>query len=353
MKPQMTLYLSDKMKVLSFIAITMVIYIHTYYTEGEAYSAFSTLQRFCGGVGISGVANPLFYFISGYLFFMGMTNVSECFPKIKKRIRTLFVPYLLANTIAFAMYAALDGISRLSPALYNVVNFHILDWFKLDLPTILYNVYWGPVAFQLWFVRDMMIFVLLSPIIYCCMKLFASKRWLAIGSLILLLATYAFTSMHVIWMAIGGIIAMTGIIDITEFGSTRMKDIVMLLCIGIFFIISFLVSANVYEIPFKGHSLFGVIGLWMLYDRIVSGRLLLPKSQWLTTSCSLTFFIYLVHEPTLLIFKKIPLLLSSGELALTLSFLLVPLIFISATIYIGALLRKWIPNAFSLYVGGR
>lgn len=109
----MTPYLSDKMKVLSLIAITMVIYIHTYYIEGEAYSAFSTLQRFFGGVGISGVANPLFYFISGYLFFMGMTNVSECFPKIKKRFRTLFVPYLLANTIAFAMYAALDGISHL------------------------------------------------------------------------------------------------------------------------------------------------------------------------------------------------------------------------------------------------
>lgn len=353
MKPQMTPYLSDKMKVLSLIAITMVIYIHTYYTEGEGYSSFSTMQRFFGGVGISGVANPLFYFISGYLFFMGMTNVSECIPKIKKRIRTLLVPYLLANTIAFAMYAALDGISRMSPALYNVVNFHILDWFELDLPTILYNVYWGPVAFQLWFVRDMMIFVILSPIIYCCLRLFASKRWLAVAGLLLLIATYAFTSMHVIWMAIGGIIALTGIIDITKCGSTRMKDIVIFICLGIFLTISFCKSANIYEIPFKGHALLGVIGLWMLYDRIVAGRMLLPKSKWLTTSCSLTFFIYLVHEPTLLIFKKIPLLLSSGELVLTLSFLLVPLIFISTTIYIGALLRKWIPNAFSLYVGGR
>lgn len=39
MKPQMTPYLSDKMKVLSLIAITTVIYIHTYYTEGEGYSS--------------------------------------------------------------------------------------------------------------------------------------------------------------------------------------------------------------------------------------------------------------------------------------------------------------------------
>lgn len=353
MKSKMTPYLSDKMKVLSLIAITMVIYIHTYYTEGEGYSSFSTIQRFLGGVGISGIANPLFYFMSGYLFFMGMTKTGECLPKIKKRIRTLLVPYFLANTIAFFMYAALDGISRLSPMLYNVVNFHILDWLKLDVLTILYNVYWGPVAFQLWFVRDMMFFVLLSPIIYSCLKLLVSKRWLAIIGLVLLLASYAFTSMHVIWMAIGGIIAMSRIIDLTEYRSTRTKDIIMYLCLVIFLSISFCKSANVYEIPFNGHALFGVIGLWMLYDRIVAGRLLLPNSKWLTTSCSLTFFIYLVHEPTLLIFKKIPLLLSSSEFALTLSFLLVPIVFVSVTFYIGALLRKWIPNAFSLYVGGR
>lgn len=350
---KMTPYLSDKIKVLSLIAITMVIYAHTYYTEGEGFPLYHSLQHFLGVMGICCIANPLFYFTSGYLFFMGMTKVSECLPKIKKRIRTLLVPYLLANTIAFAMYAALDGISRMSPALYNVVNFHILDWFKLDLPTILYNVYWGPVAFQLWFVRDMMIFVLLSPIIYYCLRLFASKRCLAVAGLLVLIATYAFTSMHVIWMAIGGIIAMTGIIDITEYRSSQTKDIIMFLCLGIFLTISFCKSANIYEIPFNGHALFGVIGLWMLYDRIVAGRLLLPKSKWLTTSCSLTFFIYLVHEPTLLIFKKIPLLLSSSEFALTLSFLLVPIVFVSVTIYMGTLLRKLIPNAFSLYVGGR
>lgn len=165
MKSKMTSYLSDKMKVLSLIAITMVIYIHTYYTEGENYPMYQTFQRFIGGVGISGIANPLFYFISGYLFFMGMTKVQECFPKMKKRFRTLLVPYLLANTIAFVMYAVLDGITRLSPSLYNVVNFHILDWFSLDVSTLLYNVYWAPVAFQLWFVRDMIIFVTLSPLI--------------------------------------------------------------------------------------------------------------------------------------------------------------------------------------------
>jgi surface polysaccharide O-acyltransferase-like enzyme len=84
MNPKMTSYLSHKIKVQSLIAITMVIYIHTYYTEGEGYSMFMALQRFVGGTGLSSIANPLFYLTSGYLFFMGMKNAKECFPKIKK-----------------------------------------------------------------------------------------------------------------------------------------------------------------------------------------------------------------------------------------------------------------------------
>lgn len=135
----MSPYLSDKIKVISLIAITMVIYIHTYYTEGENYTLFMSLQRFFGGVGLSGIANPLFYLISGYLFFININSVYECFPKIKKRFHTLFIPYILANTLAFILYAFLDGISRLSLALYNVVNFHILNWLQLDLITLLKN----------------------------------------------------------------------------------------------------------------------------------------------------------------------------------------------------------------------
>ena len=37
---------------------------------------------------------------------------------------------------------------------------------------------------------------------------------------------------------------------------------------------------------------------------------------------------------------------------LTVCFLLVPLFFIVATIYVGVLLRKWMPKALSVYMGG-
>lgn len=348
---KMSPYLSDKIKVISLIAITMVIYIHTYYTEGENYTLFMSLQRFFGGVGLSGIANPLFYLISGYLFFININSVYECFPKIKKRFHTLFIPYILANTLAFILYAFLDGISRLSLALYNVVNFHILNWLQLDLITLLKNIYWEPVAFQLWFVRDMILFVLLTPIIFYILKFCSQKKWTSLLLLFILILYYFVTSHHVIWMAIGGIISMSNIINIAEYCPTKQKDIVMYISAAIFIFFVVCNSFNIYTLKY-GYALFGVIAFWLLYDKIAKGQLYCTN-QKLAKACSLSFFIYLIHEPILLIFKKVPLLIFNNEITLTIYFLTVPIVFVTITIFIGNLLRKYIPKFFSIYVGGR
>ena len=349
---KMTSYLSDKIKVLSFIAITMVIYIHTYYSEGEGYPLYNSLQRFLGGMGICGIANPLFYYTSGYLFFFGVEKMNDCFPKMKKRVRTLLVPYLLANTIAFLLYALLDGISRLSPSLYGIVNFHILDWLSLDIPTLICKVYWAPVAFQLWFVRDMMLFVLISPLVYFLLKWTSRRKSTTLILLGLLLCLYIFTSKHVLWMAIGGAIVMSEVFDITDWKSTKIKDVCMYTCSIIFLAIAFSNGFGFVNWHY-GYAFLGVIAIWLLYDKIAQGRIFCSKHQWLATACGFTFFIYLVHEPILLIFKKLPLLISSSELMLTVCFLFVPLVFIITTIFVGVALRKWMPKIYNAYTGGR
>lgn len=264
----------------------------------------------------------------------------------------MLVPYLLANTIAFAMYAALDGISRMSPALYNVVNFHILDWFKLDLPTILYNVYWGPVAFQLWFVRDMMFFVLLSPLVYFILKWCSNKKWISWAMMFTILSCSVLTGKLVLWMAIGGMIAMSDAIDLTKHIHSKREDFVMYVCTIVFLVCVIIQSFGIVNM-LHGYSVCGVIAIWLLYDKIAKGRLLCANNKMLATACCYTFFIYLVHEPVLLIFKKIPLLISSSEWMMTISFLCVPPIFGAIAICIGVLLRRFMPKALSWYMGGR
>lgn len=76
-------YNSQKIKVLNLVLIVMVLYIHSYYLEAESsHPIVLGLQLLCGGNGLSGVANTLFFFFSGMLFFNGVESAKGCFPKI-------------------------------------------------------------------------------------------------------------------------------------------------------------------------------------------------------------------------------------------------------------------------------
>jgi surface polysaccharide O-acyltransferase-like enzyme len=94
----MTLYLSEKLKVLSAVSILLVLYIHSGFhadeIEGMVFN--ESVQEMISGM-IGRCAVPLFYMISGYLFFYKIPNgMYSIFDKMKKRVRTLLIPYIIA-----------------------------------------------------------------------------------------------------------------------------------------------------------------------------------------------------------------------------------------------------------------
>lgn len=95
----MTPFLSQKIKLLSLISIILVLYIHSgfhdYPNEIQGMPFNFKLQDFISGK-IGRCAVPLFYAISGYLFFLNLNNKNILWAKIKKRIMTLVVPYIIA-----------------------------------------------------------------------------------------------------------------------------------------------------------------------------------------------------------------------------------------------------------------
>lgn len=85
----MTPFLSQKIKLLSLISIILVLYIHSgfhdYPNEIQGMPFNFKLQDFISGK-IGRCAVPLFYAISGYLFFLNLNNKNILWAKIKKRI---------------------------------------------------------------------------------------------------------------------------------------------------------------------------------------------------------------------------------------------------------------------------
>ncbi len=62
-------------------------------------------NRLFGG-GISHIAVPVFFFLSGYLFLLGCDDWKKYGTKLKRRLRTVVVPYIIFNLIAIGVHCA-------------------------------------------------------------------------------------------------------------------------------------------------------------------------------------------------------------------------------------------------------
>lgn len=113
---------------------------------------------------------PLFFMFSGYLFFATTKAFTpkEYAIKLKSRSKSLLIPYIVWNALtllAFYVFNRLVPSSR-SHSMHNVVDYSFID--ILSAFWIDYDYY--PIALQFWFIRDLMVVILLSPIVYLIVK---------------------------------------------------------------------------------------------------------------------------------------------------------------------------------------
>ena len=137
-------------------------------------AAFSTFTR--GIVWITEVCVPLFFVISGYLFFRNIPPNPQprwFLDKYRSRFFSLVIPYLIANVIAWGCYYfAIKAVPSMVSGFFG-------DRWKEPL-----FVFWtGPINMSLWFIRELILVVVASPAVYLLVRY---TRWwgvLALGLL--------------------------------------------------------------------------------------------------------------------------------------------------------------------------
>lgn len=162
---------------LRFPLAVLVVFIHAYNSEWRGIECGSApiVPYFMSRV-LPTFAVPLFFAISGYLFFLNRRQfgVADYVGKLRRRVLTLFIPYLLWNVIAFALYALNDvaaGRAVDQPFTLNIF------WGCKALGTASIN-FWGwpiaaslrPILGPLWFVRDLIVCVVFTPIIHILLR---------------------------------------------------------------------------------------------------------------------------------------------------------------------------------------
>ena len=136
------------------------------------------------------IAVPLFFFISGYLFFFktdgfsGQTYVA----KMKKRARSILVPYLCWNLLIIVFRLVCE---QLAPGLFSGRNKPVADYGWSDWLWAFWDT--GhinpdaegcmPINYPFWFIRDLMVVMVLSPLVYWVVRSLRHYSVLVLGVL--------------------------------------------------------------------------------------------------------------------------------------------------------------------------
>lgn len=100
--------------------------------------------------------------------------------------------------------------------------------------------------------------------------------------------------------------------------------------------------------------LMGLMCMWLWYDSLFPKSFDLSKHKWVACVCSLTFFIYSFHEPTINIVRKILLLpYGHSSFGVTFSYTVSPWLCVLFAFSIGEVLKKYVPRFYGILVGGR
>lgn len=189
--------LSEAISFIRFPLAVMVVLIHATLIyelnkEGQYVNDDNTPLYSCVDFlfrqSICSLAVPIFFFISGFLFFW---NVDGFYfgiykRKIKSRFYSLLIPYLFWNLLILLYVYT---VQQVFPGMMSAKNKLVSDYSFTDFFCCFWNMSYVnngggdfPIDGPLWFIRDLIIMNLLSPLVYCCLA-----RLKKIGAFLLIL----------------------------------------------------------------------------------------------------------------------------------------------------------------------
>ncbi len=312
------------------------------------------------------VAVPCFFMFSGFLFFYKLRewNQKVYIKKLRSRFLTLGVPYIVWNIIPIVVFLFLKA-----------VKFDGRVWVFIDeiLDKSIFSVLWnfnewgitqtniigwatpltGPFNFPLWFLRDLIICVVLSPIIYYFIKYTKIYGVLLLGFLF-------YTK---IWFTIPGMsITALFFFSLGAYFSIHNKGIILAFRkFNLFWLITALISTYL-SVIFDESKTMNFINPVFIISGVITiinfVSYLLEKGTIKVNDflSKASFFVYLTHTIFILEFSKVifsKVFKSQSFVMLTIGYFTIPLfcIFICLTIYF--VLNKLTPNLLRILTGNR
>lgn len=170
-------FFSNKKTLVQFVLSLLVFFIH--FRVFSAFKSASVLSDFFGILlTTTHVAVPLFFAISGALFFRGF-RLQQTLSKWKSRVSSLCIPYLVWNSL-WLILALLGNYTPLGVFLGGVKA-------DLSLENVLIGVFRYGYFEPFWFIYQLIILTVMCPFIYLLIK----NKWVGLATIAGFYLSYA------------------------------------------------------------------------------------------------------------------------------------------------------------------
>lgn len=335
---------------LRFPLIFLIILLHCYSVqriEGDHITYFRALYPFYNWLGESGV--PGFFFISGYLFFLSKKSYSQ---KIATRVHTLIIPYLLWNSLLLILYLIAYAvgfpqvINGRSIADYKLIDYVRLFWDRGSFD----NGNFVPLLCPLWYIRNLLIMSILSPLFYIIIKYLREFFLLFIAIWWMITYNNAFIPQTILFFSLGAYFSILNINPLEVISKNKSPFLTLFVLLATGDIITHVAISTPINLQIHRLALiFNIPALFLLADYCVQhgySNNLLPNSA---------FIVFCVHYPIVVILRKFSISQFSNASDITHIMLYFVCVIISTLLSLGIylLFNKYLPNVKRVLSGNR
>ena len=336
-------YFSNKAIWVSFVMSVLVVYIHANNLKNvgleEVKTSTDWILTQIMARGFGDMAVPFFFVLAGFFFFRFDIWSGSVFSiieeKLKRRVKSLVVPYLIWNTFGTVFYMLIKRV----PAIVAVMNSkEVIDF---TIPNVLRGVFLYEYYYSFWYMHDLIVLALLSPVIILILR--NQKRSILLlcllGFATLFPDRYIIRAESMFYFLLGGYISCYQREKFEE-RSDQKQAILSVVVILVVVVIRFL------EIPYLSRIalLFAPLALWKAFDLFP-----IPSIKWFYTQ---SFFVYASHSiPVTVVMKILARTAPKGTEAL--SYMITPWITLGLLYIIAKTLNSWFPRFYKILCGGR
>ena len=342
--------LSEAITWLRFPLIFFIILLHCFSVvklEGNHDTYFKVVYPMSLWIGETGV--PCFFFISGYLFFYSKKSYSQ---KLKTRLHTLLIPYILWNAILLACYLLAYAAGHPQDINHkHMTDFEFIDYMRLfwDRGTF-DNGNFVPLLCPFWYIRNLLIMCIFSPLLYYPVKYMGKISLLIITSWWFITLNNAFIPQTILFFCLG---AFFSIHDMNPLKLVVTNKRSFLIFFGLFSFVD-IITHTEWEIPtnlqiHRMAILLNIPALLLLADWCVNKGIV---SKFL---CKAAFIVFAVHYPIVIILRKMcaTKFMDASDSIHVLLYLLCVLISALLSLCLYWLLQRYLPKIKNILSGNR